>query len=53
MIEMASPELKPGPMKLGPTIKPGFIVAISNYSSLGSPFWKSQAAYSARVLLFA
>jgi len=38
MMAIASPELKPGPIKLGPTMKPGLIVAISNYSSLGSPF---------------
>jgi len=36
IIPIASPELNPGPMKLGPTIKPGLMVAISNCSSLGS-----------------
>lgn len=49
---MISPEEKLHWFKLGPNTKAGLIQTSSNYSSWGKFLIKSQAAYSAMVLLF-
>jgi len=39
-------------VKVGPMINPGLMVTISILSPSGSVFWKSHAAFSARVFDF-
>jgi len=47
-----SPEENYASFRFGPRINPGLITASSNFSSKGKFSTKSQAALSARVLLF-
>ena len=49
---MYAPDVKPVLTTEGPNIIPELITVISNLSFSGSQAWKSQAAFSARVLDF-
>jgi hypothetical protein len=50
---MTSPDENYALFRFGPKTKPGFIVASSNFSSLGNFSINSHAAFSASVLLLA
>jgi hypothetical protein len=47
-----SPDENYASLRFGPKIKPGLMIASSNFSSSGKFEIKSHAAFSARVLLF-